>query len=125
MQSVRATGNGMVAKSSAPDSNRAPTCEPSAEQAEELAGMFHLLGDVNRLRLICACMDAPVCVQDLADRFGLSPSLVSHHLRLLKAARLMRAERRGKQVFYTVKDHHVRTVLRDMTTHVAEDRELG
>lgn len=85
--------------------------------------MFRLLGDVNRLRLTCACMDGPICVQDLADRFGLSPSLVSHHLRLLKAARLMRAERRGKQVFYTVKDDHVRTVLRDMTTHVAEDGE--
>ena len=85
--------------------------------------MFHLLGDINRLRLICACMAAPVCVQDLADRFGLSPSLVSHHLRLLKAARLMRAERRGKQVFYAVKDDHVRTVLHDMTTHVAEEGE--
>lgn len=95
--------------------------EPTHEQAEELAGMFHLLGDVNRLRLICACLDQPVCVQDLADRFELTSSLVSHHLRLLRAARLMRAERRGKQVFYAVNDEHVRTVLRDMTIHVAED----
>lgn len=94
--------------------------EPTYAQAEELAGMFHLLGDVNRLRLICACLGEPVCVQDLAERFDLTPSLVSHHLRLLKAARLMRAERRGKQVFYTVNDEHVRTVLRDMTIHVAE-----
>jgi len=103
--------------------------QPSPDQMpdlmEELAGMFHLLGDVNRLRLICACMHEPICVQDLADRFELSASLVSHHLRLLKAARLMRAERRGKQVFYTVQDEHVRTVLRDMTTHVAEDAEGG
>ncbi len=97
-----------------------PVAALSPEQAEELAGMFHLLGDVNRLRLIHACMDEAVCVHDLADRFGLSASLVSHHLRLLKAARLMRAERRGKQVFYTADDEHVRTVLRDMTTHVAE-----
>lgn len=94
--------------------------ELSPEQAEELADMFHLLGDVNRLRLIHACMDEAVCVQDLAQRFGLSASLVSHHLRLLKAARLMRAERRGKQVFYTAADEHVRCVLQDMTTHVAE-----
>lgn len=85
--------------------------------------MFHLLGDVNRLRLICACLEEPVCVQDLADRFGLTASLVSQHLRLLKAARLMRAERRGKQVFYSVIDEHVRAVLRDMTLHVAEDGE--
>lgn len=97
------------------------TSEPTVEHAEELASMFHLLGDVNRLRLLYACMNEAVCVQDLADRFSLSPSLVSHHLRLLKAARLMRAERRGKQVFYAVNDEHVRTVLRDMTTHAAED----
>ncbi|MEJ2643549.1 MAG: metalloregulator ArsR/SmtB family transcription factor [Gammaproteobacteria bacterium] len=110
----------MAARSTSSRSACGSAAEPSLEQAEELAGMFHLLGDVNRLRLICACMDQAVCVQDLADRFGLSPSLVSHNLRLLKAARLMRAQRRGKQVFYTVDDHHVRTVLRDMTTHVAE-----
>jgi len=95
--------------------------EPHYEQVEELAGMFHLLGDVNRLRLICACLEEAVCVQDLAERFHLTPSLVSHHLRLLKAARLMRAERRGKQVFYTVNDEHVRAVLRDMIVHVAEE----
>lgn len=115
----------MATKTLASKSKLPSPCEPSAEQAEELAGMFHLLGDVNRLRLICACMNTPICVQDLAERFDLSPSLVSHHLRLLKAARLMRAERRGKQVFYTVQDDHVRTVLRDMTTHVAEHWDFG
>ncbi len=95
--------------------------EPNPEQAEELAGMFRLLGEVNRILLICACLDGPVCVQDLAGRFGLSPSLASHHLRLMKAARLMRAERRGKKIFYAISDEHVRTVLHDMTVHVAED----
>jgi len=93
------------------------------DKAQELAEMFHLLGDVNRLRLVHACMDESVCVQDLADRFGLSPSLVSHHLRLLKAARLMRADRRGKQVFYRAADEHVRSVLRDMTEHIGEAPE--
>lgn len=103
------------------EAGRIMALEPTLEQAEELAGMFHLLGDVNRLRLICACLEKPVCVQDLAKRFNLTPSLVSHHLRLLRAARLMRADRQGKQVFYTVNDEHVRTVLQDMTIHVAED----
>ncbi len=110
----------MTRKSIPSDARGRSASEPSLEQAQELAGMFHLLGDVNRLRLICTCLDEPVCVQDLADRFRLTPSLVSQHLRLLKAARLMRAERRGKQVFYTVIDEHVRAVLRTMTSHVAE-----
>ncbi|MEE8274524.1 MAG: transcriptional regulator, partial [Alphaproteobacteria bacterium] len=45
---------------------------------------------------------------------------VSHHLRLLRAARILRAERRGKQVFYSAADEHIRTVLGDMIEHVAE-----
>jgi len=94
-----------------------------SEEATQLAEIFHLLGDANRLRLVHACLHEAVSVQDLAHRFDLSPSLVSHHLRLLRAARLMRAERRGKRVFYTAADEHVRTVLEDMTAHLQEHPE--
>lgn len=93
----------------------------NADHAAQLAETFHLLGDGNRLRLVCACLDAGVSVQELATRLGLSQSLVSHHLRLLRAARLMRTERRGKRVFYRVADEHVRRVLEDMIEHVQED----
>jgi ArsR family transcriptional regulator, lead/cadmium/zinc/bismuth-responsive transcriptional repressor len=50
----------------------------------------------------------------------LSPSLVSHHLRLLRAARILRAARQGKQVFYTPADEHVRCTIADMVAHVGE-----
>lgn len=93
----------------------------SVDQATELAETFHLLGDANRLRLVLACLDEAVNVQDLADSLGLSPSLASHHLRLLRAARLMRAERRGRQVFYRAADEHVRRILADMIEHVLEE----
>lgn len=92
-----------------------------SDQATELAEVFHLLGDSNRLRLVCACIDEPVSVHDLAEQLGISSSLVSHHLRLLKAARLVRAEKRGRQVFYLAADEHVRCVLRDMTDHLHEE----
>jgi DNA-binding transcriptional ArsR family regulator len=62
--------------------------------------MFRLMGDPSRLRIVLACLDAPICVSDVAARTRLSQSLVSHHLRLLRAARILRAERQGKQVFY-------------------------
>jgi len=62
-------------------------------------------------------------VGDMADRLGLSGSLVSHHLRLLRAARLLQAERRGRQVFYVVGDAHVRSMLTDMSDHVTEEVE--
>ena len=86
-----------------------------------LAETFHLLGDPTRLRIVIACLAGPESVGEIARRVGASPSLVSHHLRLLKAARLVGAERRGKQVFYAAADHHIRTVLGDMIEHIAED----
>lgn len=88
--------------------------------AQQLAEVFHLLGDSNRLRLVLACLHEPVSVSDLAVRLGLSPSLVSHHLRLLKAARLMNARRAGKQVYYQAADDHVRRMLTDMVEHMFE-----
>lgn len=93
----------------------------NTDHADQLAETFHLLGDANRLRLVCACLHEPVSVQELAQRLVLSTSLVSHHLRLLRGARLMRTERRGKRVFYRVADAHVQRVLEDMIEHVQED----
>lgn len=93
----------------------------AVDKAEQLAEIFHLLGDANRLRLVHVCLDESVSVQDLADRLDLSQSLTSHHLRLLRAARLMRAERRGKQIFYRAADEHVRRVVADMVEHIEED----
>lgn len=93
----------------------------STDQAEQLAETFHLLGDANRLRLVCTCLHEAVSVQELAHRLDLSTSLASHHLRLLRAARLMRTERQGKRVFYRAADAHVQRVLEDMIEHVQED----
>ena len=59
-------------------------------------------------------------MSDIAERTALSQSLVSHHLRLLKAARMVRADRRGKQVFYVAADQHVQCVIEDMVAHIAE-----
>lgn len=93
------------------------------DQAFELAEMFRLMGDHSRLRIIFACLHGPVCVSDIATQLKLSPSLVSHHLRLLRAARVVKAERQGKQIFYSAADEHIRCVLTDMAHHVAEPAE--
>jgi DNA-binding transcriptional ArsR family regulator len=91
------------------------------ERIVELAEIFRLLGDNSRLRIVLACLDEAVSVGDMAARLNLQPSLVSHHLRLLRAARLLRAERHGKQVHYRAADAHGRRILGDMLDHVAED----
>ncbi len=91
----------------------------------DLAEIFRLLGDPTRLRIVLATLAEPVAVSAIADRVGASPSLVSHHLRLLRAARIVRAERRGKQIFYAAADAHVRDVLRDMIEHIDEPAGVG
>jgi ArsR family transcriptional regulator, lead/cadmium/zinc/bismuth-responsive transcriptional repressor len=95
------------------------------DHINKLATMFRLIGDPSRLRIILACLKQPICVSDVATRTRLSPSLVSHHLRLLRAARIVRSERHGKQVFYAPADDHVRWTIADMIVHVAEDADPG
>jgi DNA-binding transcriptional ArsR family regulator len=93
----------------------------STGQTSRLAEMFRLLGEPNRLSLVYACLEEPQSVQTLAADIDISMSLASHHLRLLRAARLLRAERRGKQVFYVAADEHVQRVLRDMVEHSIQE----
>ncbi len=92
------------------------------DQTQELSEIFRLLGDRTRLAIALAIDDGARPVGLVAESLGLSPSLVSHHLRLLRGARLVRAERRGKQVFYALADDHVRNVIQDMADHVREPR---
>lgn len=93
------------------------------DQVVELAEMFRLMSDPTRLKIILACLDEPASVGAMAERLEISASLVSHHLRLLRAARLLQADRRGRQVFYVVGDPHIRSMLTDMADHVAEGGE--
>src|SRR6218665_1142035 len=86
----------------------------------QLADLFHLLGDPTRLRIVLVCVPAPIAVSEIAASLELSPSLVSHHLRLLRAARIVKSERQGKQVFYSAADAHISGVLNDMLEHIAE-----
>jgi ArsR family transcriptional regulator, lead/cadmium/zinc/bismuth-responsive transcriptional repressor len=95
----------------------------TADQTAELAEMFRLLGEPNRLGIVANCLDGPLSVGEITTRLALSQSLVSHHLRLLRAARLLKAGRRGKQVFYSIPDCHVREMLVNMVEHMAEPHE--
>ncbi|TXL71064.1 helix-turn-helix transcriptional regulator [Vineibacter terrae] len=100
-----------------------PQLALSEDRAQQLADLFRLLGDTSRLRIVAACLQQPTAVSVIAERLELSLSLVSHHLRLLRAARIVRAERQGKNVFYAADDAHIRRVILDMLEHVAEARD--
>lgn len=92
---------------------------------DQLADLFHLLGDATRLRIVIACQAQPTAVGDIASALSLSSSLVSHHLRLLRAARIVKAERQGKQVLYSAADDHISGLLASMAEHIAEPAALN
>lgn len=89
----------------------------------QLADMFRLLGDPSRLRLLTTLCNGEAAASAAAIMSGLSPQLASHHLRLLKAARLVKAERKGKKIYYSLADEHVRHMLEDMIAHVIEPQK--
>ncbi len=93
----------------------------SLQEITILAETFRLLGDASRLRILFFCLSNPKSVGEIAESLNLSQALVSHHLRLLRGARLVRGERRSKQIFYEVADHHVRDILVDMASHIEEE----
>lgn len=98
--------------------------DQSDDWVDQLADLFHLLGDATRLRIVLACTAGPTAVGDIANALDLSSSLVSHHLRLLRAARIVKAERQGKQVFYSAADAHISGLLANMAEHIAEPAAL-
>lgn len=96
---------------------------PSQLDTTILAETFRLLGDPTRLRILFFCLESPRAVGDIAASLDLSQSLVSHHLRLLRGARLVRGTRQAKQVFYELADRHVSDMLVDMAHHVCEEAD--
>lgn len=95
----------------------------TTRQITELADVFRLLGEPNRLRLVLACLDAPRNVGELVEDLGSSQTLVSHHLRLLRSAHVLRGDRRGREVFYVIDDAHVRDTVRNMVAHLTEPHD--
>ena len=95
----------------------------SEAQLADVAEVFRLLGEPNRVRIVLACLDDARGVGELGEALGLNQSLTSHHLRLLRTARILRAARHGRQVTYAIDDDHVRDVLRNMVAHFVEPHE--
>jgi DNA-binding transcriptional ArsR family regulator len=91
-----------------------------AATVESVAEIFKLLGDPSRVRLLDALSHGERCVCDLAALVGLTESAVSHQLRLLRSARLVRVRRAGRMAYYSLDDHHVIGLLHDTRTHVEE-----
>ena len=86
----------------------------------DLTELFRIFGDSTRIRILYALFDAEMCVCDIAGVLGMTQSAISHQLRALKSARLVKGRREGKTVFYSLADDHVKTIIHQGLDHVAE-----
>lgn len=93
---------------------------PDEELLYDLADLFKVFADTTRIKILYALMGHNRCVADIAEIVGATQSAVSHQLRTLKQARLVKFQREGKNVIYSLSDNHVYTMLAQGMTHICE-----
>lgn len=99
--------------------------EPDIELLYDLSELFKVFGDSTRIRILTALISGEMCVLHIADRLGMGQSAVSHQLRILRAAGLVRPRRVGKTVYYSLDDDHVRGILEAGLEHVLHSKRGG
>ncbi len=87
----------------------------------ELSELFKVFADLTRIKLLYVLFDGELCVQDIAEKLDMTQSAISHQLRVLKAAKLVKGRRDGKQIYYALADEHVKTIIGQGFDHVTED----
>jgi DNA-binding transcriptional ArsR family regulator len=87
------------------------------DEAEELAETMRALGSASRLRVLVELLNGERTVEQLAAAADLGPSATSHHLRVLRSLRLVRARRAGRHVYYALHDHHIAELLAAVRHH--------
>lgn len=90
------------------------------ESLYDLAELFKVFGDTTRVRILWALSEAEMCVCDIAALLGMTSSSISHQLRVLKQARLVRHRKDGKIVYYALDDDHVRQIFAQGLAHTSE-----
>ncbi|WP_338062784.1 metalloregulator ArsR/SmtB family transcription factor [Sporolactobacillus spathodeae] len=90
------------------------------EDMDNVADLFKLFGDRTRIRLLRALYQSEMCVCDLAYLLDMTQSAVSHQLRVLKQAKLVKNRREGKVVYYSLSDQHVMQILVQAYDHIKE-----
>ena len=95
----------------------------SYEKAQRMAEFFSFLGDANRLRVLSLLANRELCVSDLAAELEMSESAVSHQLRNLRAMRLVRYRKQGRNVFYRLHDNHIFSLYEAVAEHIDEHDE--
>jgi Predicted transcriptional regulators len=93
---------------------------PDEEILYDLAELFKIFGDSTRIKILYALFESEMCVCDIAHLLNLTQSAISHQLRSLKQAKLVKYRREGKTVFYSLSDQHVWTIIAQGLEHITE-----
>lgn len=96
---------------------------PDEEPVYEVSELFKVFGDSTRARIICALNIEEMCVCDLAALLNMTQSAISHQLRILKTARLVKSRKQGKIVYYSLDDAHIGDIFAKAFEHVMEELE--
>lgn len=95
---------------------------PQEEALYDLADLFKVLGDSTRIKILCALFQAEMCVCDISALLGMTQSAISHQLRVLKQARLVKYRKDGKVVYYSLDDEHVKSIFDQGLIHISEKK---
>ena len=93
---------------------------PGEDTLYDLTELFRTFGDSTRIRILYVLFEAEMCVCDIAALLGMTQSAISHQLKALKIARLVKSRRDGKTVFYSLADDHVKTIIDQGLEHILE-----
>ena len=93
---------------------------PTEDVVLSLAELFKALGDPTRVKILSCLQMSDMCVGEIADKLGMSTSAISHQLRVLKAIKLVKGTKEGKEVCYSLDDDHVTLIMQCGLTHVNE-----
>ena len=93
---------------------------PEDEKLYDLADLFKVFGDTTRIKIIYALFEEEMCVCDIADLLNMTQSAISHQLRVLKQARLVKFRKEGKIVFYSLDDCNISQIFSCGLEHIEE-----
>lgn len=93
---------------------------PELDTLFNLAEFFKVFGDSTRIRIMCALFESELCVCDIAEIVSMGQSAVSHQLRILRGADIVKVRKEGKSSYYSLNDHHIYEIYEIGLTHILE-----
>lgn len=93
---------------------------PDEETLYDVADLFKVFGDTTRIKILYTLFKSDMCVCDIAEILGMTQSAISHQLKVLKQAKLIKNRREGKQIIYSLDDEHVASIIQIGMEHILE-----